>query len=416
MPYFRCLAACIISLLLLVPLGAHASSILENEIAELAKAAKDAALAAAAASKAAAIAADAAQKAAAAAEAAVKAGQAKPGAKEPNPIAAQPVPTQASKEFVQPDKQEDASWLYVSALPLDKKASINDGKEPPLRFFRAAESKEISMDIIDKFDKVTYGSHTIEFKVGSLDTLGLTAYEPSRELWTTGKELKIAYVVSGPCLQPAPDFAAFTETERSTVIERQIRKIGQSLLSGDKVVPNAADNSYCMYVDAYTLGNVRANLKVDVKGAGTDEKKSKSAVIVTGPEEHWFISADAIVKSTNQLTYDTATKSVTEKKKAGQFYLGVNRLMGDIMTDYGMGSLKNLAVKFMVSANNKPLDSVGLGLGYDLKSNIIGSSKPTSFMLFVGYFHQKGQGSGAGDANSWRAGLSYNFVDVAPAK
>ncbi|SFV01635.1 hypothetical protein SAMN05216552_102057 [Pseudoduganella namucuonensis] len=233
-------------------------------------------------------------------------------------------------------------------------------------------------------------------------------FEPGREIWEKGHEIRIGYIVPGDC-KDIPEFVAFNEEQRSTLLQNQAKQLASSLIKADKSTTNTDEDRYCIYGDGYTLQEKRANLKLDVKGTGADERKTKSATIITGPEEHWYLSTEARLNSLKELTYDKATKSITEKKKSGNMYLGLNYMVGDILTDHGLTSLKNFGVKLMVNAHDKPLDSIGLGVSYQLKSNVLGTNLPVSYAVFGGYFRQKGQ-NGAASSGAWAWGLSYNFV------
>lgn len=410
MSQYRCFSASVLSFAMLAPALAGELASNSQDITKLAQAAHDAAQAAALAAKAAATAAEAANKAVAALEAMTK----KEAKAEPTDEEKKEQATKANHKdddervagtkFFSRDAGE-AKWIYVSSLNLGADKKFIGAKEPSLRFYRMPGLTPVRDDL----DNADFTGRTYHFETNDVSKLGLKEFEPGREIWTEGQEVRIGYIrKEKKCDPAAPGFVTFTENERDTLIERQARKLASTVLSkGDKA--NAGDNTYCIYADSYTTVETRANLVVDVKGAGADDKKGKSTTIITGPTEHWFLSADARISKVNELRYDSSTKSVMEKKKSGNGYLGVNYMIGDVLTDHGIASLDNVGVKLLVNAHDKPLDSIGMGLSYQFKANILGTDKPVSFAAFAAYFRQKG-GNGARDTGKWGWGLSYNLV------
>lgn len=98
-------------------------------------------------------------------------------------------------------------------------------------------------------------------------------------------------------------------------------------------------------------------------GEGAEDAPAKPSVdLSTGPREHWFLSADVPVTKAEALMFDEDTGQVTLGTEPSTFYIGLNFLAGDIK-DPKRTFLGNLVVKGLLKASNRPLDSVGIGVG-----------------------------------------------------
>jgi hypothetical protein len=95
--------------------------------------------------------------------------------------------------------------------------------------------------------------------------------------------------------------------------------------------------------------------------AAEDVLKPK-AELLTGPIEHWFLSADVPLNDVKALSFDKDTNQVTLSDEPSTFYLGVNFLLGDIK-ETSRPFLQNLVFKAMLKASKHPLDSVGVAIG-----------------------------------------------------
>lgn len=114
-----------------------------------------------------------------------------------------------------------------------------------------------------------------------------------------------------------------------------------------------------------SVSNEDSNASAPTKSSEKDEIKF---VLTTGPKEHFFLSADMIVNSIDELKYDPETKTLSEKDKPTKYYLGLNYMIGDVLADYS-GSTSWIAPerffgKVMLQLDNNPTDSYGLGIGY----------------------------------------------------
>ena len=141
---------------------------------------------------------------------------------------------------------------------------------------------------------------------------------------------------------------------------------------------------------SYGLERVRSNLKVTVTQAmagdeaadGTPAEQKAEVTLTTGPEEHWFLSADLPVRRTNELKFDAATNSLNAAQTPSTFYIGADYMIGDLLHDPGTSSLLgNLVIKGMVKASTNPIESFGFGIG--LRGNYILNLDLVS--PFIGY-------------------------------
>jgi hypothetical protein len=150
-----------------------------------------------------------------------------------------------------------------------------------------------------------------------------------------------------------------------------------------------------------------------------DERQVKT-VIITGPREHWFLSADLGINKVTQLKYDSTSKSLENKDKPSKFLVGVNYALGDILThrwtagDWWQGITLKL---LLVEASSQPLDSLAFGLGYRLPPIKILGLSLDNFSPFIAYsrvLNDQALPNGAvneGGSHEWKwiFGISFNL-------
>ncbi len=92
---------------------------------------------------------------------------------------------------------------------------------------------------------------------------------------------------------------------------------------------------------------------------------TRSLTFLSGPAEHWFISADVILTSKDQITVDDeGTLSLDDPPS---FYVGFGFLFGDLASTK-RSPLGNVAVKALIKGTTSPLDSVGIALAFFVAS------------------------------------------------
>ena len=110
----------------------------------------------------------------------------------------------------------------------------------------------------------------------------------------------------------------------------------------------------------YRLGKQYGSLLVTVV---LDKEKEEKMEIITGPAEHWFLSADLIVLKLSKVKFVSSQGAIEPRETPKVFYLGVNWMIGDILKER-QNLLKNFFVKGMLKFSKKPFDSYGFGIGY----------------------------------------------------
>lgn len=172
----------------------------------------------------------------------------------------------------------------------------------------------------------------------------------------------------------------------------------------------------------YALKYDRAQLKLTA--FDSNGKETSTMNIVTGPEEHFYLGLDLPVNSRKILKYDATTKSLVPTDTNPQFYLSFNYFIGDLAatSESGVNDERHgfVSLKAFVMATSRPLDSYGLGVGYQLAKKINIRNKDWDFSainLFAGRFWYKQDAiTAAGTAlfnqsttSNWRFGLTYDL-------
>ena len=154
-----------------------------------------------------------------------------------------------------------------------------------------------------------------------------------------------------------------------------------------------------------------------VTATGADAKDTTKFVVTAGPADHLYIGLDLPVSNRKALKYDSATKSLLPQDTNSQLYMSFNYLLGDLSAD--QDTLKGLtweriSIKGFVLVDKRPLDSVGVGLGYQLpKFNSIDLS---AINIFGGrfWYKQDGVSNGMAQLNNstgrdWRVGITFDL-------
>jgi hypothetical protein len=167
----------------------------------------------------------------------------------------------------------------------------------------------------------------------------------------------------------------------------------------------------------HILQEKRALLKIEVAIGADGEQVKSETEIITGPNEHLYISADIPVNSVNQLTIDESSNTLVPEQTPKEIMLGVNFMIGDILSDRQNRS-KHLVIKLMFEFSDAPLDMLGFGIGYRFpqKFELMGFHLD-AFSPFVAVVWNKEAGmNSAGnleedrDYNSdLRVGISFNL-------
>ncbi len=137
----------------------------------------------------------------------------------------------------------------------------------------------------------------------------------------------------------------------------------------------------------YRLGKQYGSLLVT---AVLDKEKEERVEIITGPAEHWFLSADLIVLKLSKVEFVSNQGTIEPRETPKVFYLGVNWMIGDILNER-QNLLKNFFVKGMLKFSNKPFDSYGFGIGYRFPKVKVLGIDISSFSVFGSWLWTKEQ-------------------------
>jgi hypothetical protein len=166
-----------------------------------------------------------------------------------------------------------------------------------------------------------------------------------------------------------------------------------SMLSDDlmTVIQAAVDHGLPFTVmpvkKVHRLEYKRSDLTVTAKTfEGDKELASAMAEVKTGPVEHWYLSADVALTEETKLKYDSASSSLVPKDKPNKFMLGLNWKVGDRLSP-NLKWYDAIVFKGMLSFSDKPLDTVGLGVG--IRSNWFKKYGLDVVSPFIGAFWTK---------------------------
>jgi hypothetical protein len=163
-----------------------------------------------------------------------------------------------------------------------------------------------------------------------------------------------------------------------------------------------------MTENTYTLAKRRAQLTVTVSQS---EGKKVTFDMITGPQEHWFLSADLTVVKLSDVKFTTDKGTVDPQETPKQFYVGLNFMLGDILSNR-QALWKNFFFKGMIKFSKNPLDSYGLGIGYrfpPVKFLGLDISALSIFGALTWTKERAGTQAGKLTKYQWQLGISYNL-------
>jgi hypothetical protein len=205
----------------------------------------------------------------------------------------------------------------------------------------------------------------------------------------------------------------FDEKKRDTRFFEDLRSILKTVLP----LPAPAVRTCKEY--RYTLQNKRAS--VTVTAYDRADKAIGSMVVVAGPREHLFLGLDLPVNNHKTLKYDSASGSLLPQSNTPELYLSFNFLDGDILAKaQDLHWYQDFSGKLLIRASSRPLDSIGVGIGYRFgKLSVLGYSLD-ALSVFAARMWTKqdaisnGQPSVNGSTDAaWRFGVTYDVGTVA---
>src|SRR5439155_23644879 len=96
--------------------------------------------------------------------------------------------------------------------------------------------------------------------------------------------------------------------------------------------------------------------KEDSGKSDSDAPAPSKASILSGPAEHWFLSADVLLTAKTKLANSDNGPTV---QKPPEFYVGFDFLLGDLPSE-SRPWWGNFVLKGMIKAARRPTDSFGV--------------------------------------------------------
>lgn len=161
--------------------------------------------------------------------------------------------------------------------------------------------------------------------------------------------------------------ADFVEKKRSTQlgtdlktlvkIAKAIRGLAEAATPNDTNAPPPHTVATCT---VYTLTTLRAEVTTTAT-LNDDTDNALKTKVITGPIEHWYLSADLPVDDVKKLKYNSDDHSLAPKDTPTSFMIGVDFKFGDVLT-HETAFTRNIALKGLVKASKHPLDEYGVGI------------------------------------------------------
>jgi hypothetical protein len=111
---------------------------------------------------------------------------------------------------------------------------------------------------------------------------------------------------------------------------------------------------------ARALGKLTQPTPARATGGSEPASAPRSATLISGPAEHWFISADVML---TRKTLGMDTSGSVTLNNPSSFYVGFDFLLGDLPSSKRT-LLQNVVLKGLIKGSKHPEDSFGFGLGF----------------------------------------------------
>lgn len=206
----------------------------------------------------------------------------------------------------------------------------------------------------------------------------------------------------------------FDEVARRTRIAEDLSTLGKIVEEVTEKTAAPAEPSTVRAVrTVYNLTLARGRLGVSASAApqkGEDVKKvSASAKLITGPAEHFFLSADLPVNQVSDMKYDASGQALGPAETPSTFYAGIDYQTGDVLRDRRTPA-ESIVIKALLKISKQPLDSYGIAVGYRLPSIKRWGFDLDAFSPFAGYIWTKTRHGTTTTTNGHaRVGLSFNL-------
>ena len=108
--------------------------------------------------------------------------------------------------------------------------------------------------------------------------------------------------------------------------------------------------------------------KGDAKATDEESPGKVNTTIVTGPREHFFLSANAAFTQIRQVKYNETSKTFEPDKKPTEFFIGVDYQLGDLYDERRANALQQFLagvyVGVALEASTRPFNQVAATLGF----------------------------------------------------
>jgi hypothetical protein len=225
----------------------------------------------------------------------------------------------------------------------------------------------------------------------------------TRSFMTKGETIEVWV---DPCVVSK---VTFDEKQRNSTIVQNIVSIIKHAEGAEAACPDARVR--------YTQVLQYRRSTLTITAVKTDGSNAGEIVVATGPKEHLFISLDLPVNKLSALKYDSTSKTLQPSSSSPQLNWSINYQLGDVVDTADLQGLDRFSLKLMFAASSKPLNTLGVAIGYALPA--FSQLDLSSVSIFGGYFWQKQDSinNGALQTDSvyghvWRVGISFNLNDA----
>ena len=173
--------------------------------------------------------------------------------------------------------------------------------------------------------------------------------------------MKLAKGIAGPTPEAARRTPSLSCSSEGYELERDRANLTITIEQTPKTDGGVPAGESSGDVTALEGGTTRRN----EQDAQDDPAPARAqATLVTGPAEHWFLSADLPFRRFQELKLNSETNVVEAAEKPTRFFVGLNYSLGDLLSERPAGWRQSIVFKGSVLAGKHPLDSFGFAVAY----------------------------------------------------
>lgn len=271
----------------------------------------------------------------------------------------------------------DIVWMYIIYKPKEMAPKI-EGPTEAKRDRRIVSQMDTLTDIVAKIAGLTEDESEAMAEAAKIGEYGI-----QKKAHRLGR-LRATLSASVGFYEEA-EATRTGRTDRATRLRERLIAVQEEL--SNLAVPTTPSERATAQDLAKTAVALRDEQSAVSQG-GARSEKSASIEIITGPAEHWFLSADIAINDVEQLKFDTDTGMLSERGEPSPVYLGINYQLGDIHTK-GKLFWKNFVLKGMIEASSTPSESLGAAIGYRGFTRKKHGLDLTTFSPWIGYTFTK---------------------------